>query len=547
MGTKNPPPEYFNPEYFNIGVACTEPKVNGFSDLQTAIIVDQGEQDSQVTTYAELASDSNRVANALNKLGLKQQDRVMLWLPNCIEFPVSFFGILKLGAIAVPSSILLTQEELNYIAKDSGAKTLITNSALYNKLLGNSRHLDSIHHSIEHVILIDANINEERDDNVSIGEGHAPKVMHFSHLLNKQASAFTAVKTKADDPAYLVYTSGTTGYPKGVLHAHRALLGRLPSAYHWFDYQEGSPDRILHSGKFNWTYVLGTAMMDPLYLGKTVVVYEGPNDASSWPKLIAKHQCTIFIGVPTIYRQIIQKTDFNASDTPSLRHCMCAGEHLSDEMLAAWKRRFKQDIYEAIGMSECSYYLSQHPSKPIRPGSAGFPQPGHQIYLLDENMQPVEDEAEGMLCIDLDDPGLFIEYWNLPETTQESRQQGYFLTGDYARRDKDGYIWFHGRRDDIINSFGFRISPHEIERVIKTHPDIADCVALEENVDIDKNLVVVCIILKDNSNLGEAALLEFSAMHLAQYKVPKKAYFVKNFPRTANGKVMRKTLKTMEK
>jgi len=524
------------PEYFNIGVACTEPKVSGFSDSQTAIIVDQGEQDSQVTTYAELSSGSNRVANSLKEMGLKQEDRVMLWLPNCIEFPVSFFAILKLGAIAVPSSILLTPEELNYIAKDSGAKALITNTVLYNKLLSDSTHLDGIHHSIEYVILIDEeNLEQEK----------TPEVTHFTSLLDSQATEFTAINTKADAPAYLVYTSGTTGYPKGVLHAHRALLGRLPSAYHWFDYQEGSPDRILHSGKFNWTYVLGTAMMDPLYLGKTVVVYEGPNDASSWPKLIAKHQCTVFIGVPTIYRQIIQKTDFKASDIPSLRHCMCAGEHLSDEMLAAWKQRFKQDIFEAIGMSECSYYLSQHPSKPIRPGSAGFPQPGHQVYLLDENMQPVEDEAEGMLCIGLDDPGLFIEYWNLPEITQASRQQNVFMTGDYARRDKDGYMWFHGRRDDIINSFGFRISPHEIERVIKTHSDIADCVALEESVEADKNLVVVCVILIEGSSLKEASLLAFSSEHLAQYKVPKKAYFMKDFPRTANGKIIRKQLKAM--
>jgi len=522
------------PEYFNIGVACTEPELPGFSASQTAIIVDQGKQDSQLTSYAELASGSNRVANAFAKLGLKQADRVMLWLPNCIEFPVSFFGILKFGAVAVPSSVLLTAEELKYIAKDSGARALVTSARLYKKLLDGA----SLPSTIKHVILIDeTNLDEE----------NASKVLHFHHLLNKQTSAFTAVKTKANDAAYLVYTSGTTGYPKGVLHAHRALLGRLPSAYHWFDYQEDSADRILHSGKFNWTYVLGTAMMDPLYLGKTVVVYEGPNDASTWPKLIAKHQCTIFIGVPTIYRQIIQKTGFKASDTPSLRHCMCAGEHLSDEMLDAWKQRFEQDIYEAIGMSECSYYLSQHPSKPIRPGSAGFPQPGHQVHLLDYKLQAVEDETEGMLCIGLEDPGLFIEYWNLPETTQESRQQGYFLTGDYARRDKEGYIWFHGRRDDIINSFGFRISPHEIERIIKTHPGIADCVALEENAEVDKNLVVICVIVKENVNLDETTLLSFSAEHLAQYKVPKKVYFMDNFPRTANGKIIRKALKSMNK
>jgi acetyl-CoA synthetase len=351
------------------------------------------------------------------------------------------------------------------------------------------------------------------------------------------------VNTCYNDPAYLVYTSGTTGYPKGVLHAHRALLGRLPSAYHWFDYQSDSTDRILHSGKFNWTYVLGTAMMDPMYLGKTVVVYNGNASVETWPKLIAKHQCTIFIGVPTIYRQIIQKTEFSAKDVPTLRHCMCAGEHLSDEMLGYWQDRFEQDIYEAIGMSECSYYLSHHPDNAIRPGSAGFPQTGHKIALLNEDMQPVEDDEEGMLCIETSDLGLFIEYWQLPDTTQATRKGGYFLTGDYAKRDGDGYIWFLGRRDDIINSFGFRISPHEIERVLKTHPDVADCVALEQEVGPDKNLVVACIILHADTRLNEEQMLTFAREHLAQYKVPKKIYFMDQFPRTANGKVLRKQMK----
>ena len=125
----------------------------------------------------------------------------------------------------------------------------------------------------------------------------------------------------------------------------------------WFDFH--GDDRVLHSGKFNWTYVLGTAMMDPLYLGQTAIVYEGKADATRWMPLVAKHRATIFIGVPTIYRQILQKTDFSAADVPTLRHCMCAGEHLSDDVLAGWRERFGQDIYEAIGMSECSYYMSQ--------------------------------------------------------------------------------------------------------------------------------------------------------------------------------------------
>lgn len=521
------------PEYFNIALACTEPDVQDFDQDQIAIIVDTPAEVRQLS-YRELTLGTNKVAHTLQALGCVQGDRIMLCLPNCTEFPQAFFGILKLGAIALPASMLLSGAELDYLAQDSGAKTLITTPEHWHKLA----NLPAQSHSLQSVILI---TNEALPDQQSGQAG----LYSWQTLLGKASDQFDSCRTKANDPAYLVYTSGTTGYPKGVLHAHRALLGRLPAAHHWFDYDPHQVDRILHSGKFNWTYVLGTALMDPLFLGKTVVVYEGKAEATTWPKLIAKHRCTIFIGVPTLYRQIIQKTDYSKEDVPSLRYCMCAGEHLSDELYHAWQARFGLTIYEAIGMSECSYYLSQHPAFPVKPGSAGKPQPGHRIFLFDENLHPVGDNQEGMLCIGLDDPGLFLGYWNLEQTTQASRRGDFFLTGDYASRDQDGYIWFLGRKDDLINSFGYRISPHEIERVIKTHPDIADCVALEESIGPDKNIVVACIILNPTTTIDEPSLMTFAQKNLARYKTPKKFYVMQNFPRTANGKVLRKELRSI--
>ena len=515
---------------FNIGIACTQPAIKGFNPGQTAIVVDHPERQASSLTYSELNQQSNRFAHLLASQNIAKGDRVMLWLPNVSEFPVAFFGTLKLGAVAVPSSVLLTADEIEFLAANSGARILVTSKVLFEKLA-----LQNLQHSkIENIFVIDA------CDSKSLGN---VSVSNLSSQLDLHSCEDLECSTVAHDPAYLVYTSGTTGYPKGVLHAHRALLGRLPSAKRWFDYSSKQTDRILHSGKFNWTYVLGTALMDPLFVGKTVIVYEGESSPSIWPELIAKHAATVFIGVPTIYRQIIQKTKFTITDVPTLRHCMSAGEHLSDEMLDLWKQRFQQNIYEAIGMSECSYYLSQHPSNPVKPGSAGLPQPGHKIALLDDNLQPVGDEAEGMLCIDLDDVGLFMEYWQLPDVTGDSRKGGYFLTGDYAKRDADGYYWFLGRKDDIINTFGFRVSPMEIERVLKTHPDIADCVALEENVAPEKNIITVCVIRTLESSLGEKDVIQFAGEHLATYKTPKRIVFLQDFPRTANGKVLRKALK----
>ena len=298
----------------------------------------------------------------------------------------------------------------------------------------------------------------------------------------------------------------------------------------------------MHSGKFNWTYVLGSALMDPLLHGHTVIAYEGANDATTWPQLIEKHQCSIFIGVPTIYRQIIQKTNYQSKDLPSLKHCMSAGEHLSDEMQDLWEQRFGKPIYEAIGMSEVSYYISQHKGAEVKPGAAGFIQPGHYVELLDSQNQPVDSMQEGMICIADNDPGLFIEYWQLAEETKKAKRDGWFYTGDYAKRDEQDYIWFLGRKDDIINTFGYRVSPHEIERVMKTHEKVADCVVIGEQLAKDKTLVVACVIAEQDEEISEEELYQFGQQQLAKYKAPKKVYIMQNFPRTKNGKVLRKQM-----
>lgn len=526
--------EWNIPTYFNIGVACSDKHLGTAQADNIAMIVEDDTLGTSIITFAELAHKTDQFAQLLRNLNVKAGDRVLIRLPNSLDYPIAFLGAMKMGAISVPTSTLLTAEEVAYLAKDSGASVLVTDAKAWVGMEAQLAECLPDMPNLKHILLSQtADITPHADLNVLSLEKALSDISQFD----------AAYHTKADDPAYLVYTSGTTGYPKGVLHAHRALLGRQPAAQYWFNYSDTANDRIMHSGKFNWTYVLGTGLMDPLYLGKTVIVHEGKNDAITWLNLIKKHQATIFIGVPTIYRQILQKTTATNQDIPSLRHYMSAGEHLSDEVLSQWRERFQSDIYEAVGMSEFSYYLSQSKFRPIRPGSAGFPQPGHHIKLLNpDTLEEVQVGEEGMISVPLNDPGVFLNYWNLDQETAKYKHDDYFFTGDYAKYDVDGYIWFLGRKDDIIKSFGYRVSPYEIERVYKGHPDVADCAAIGEEIEKDKLLVVIYVILKPDAVTSPDELLAFGKQHLAAYKTPKTIYLVKDLPRTKNGKILRKNI-----
>ena len=525
-----PPWTWQVPEFFNIGVACTDAHIGTEVEGSLAMIVEDDTLGTVTVTYAELARRTSQFAQLLRKRGVAPGDRVLIRLPNSIDYPTAFLGAMKAGCIAVPTSTLLTVDEVLYLAKDSGANVMVMDHPMWEQL--------------------GPRVAEAPDAKLMLlsGKGkHIDKLGVTALDLEPALDAITvwsaAYATRAMDPAYLVYTSGTTGYPKGVLHAHRALIGREPASKYWFNFDPDNVDRILHSGKFNWTYVLGSGLMDPLYHGKTVIVHEGRNDANTWTRLIAKHKATIFIGVPTIYRQIIQKTAATKDAVPSLRMCMSAGEHLSDDMLAAWRDRFGMEIFEAVGMSEFSYYLSQSIHRPIRAGSAGFPQPGHDIQLLDpETLKPVPYGEEGMISVPESDPGLFLRYWNQPEETAKYRHDGYFFTGDYARIDEDGYLWFLGRKDDIIKSFGYRVSPYEVERVLKSHPQVADCACVGEEVEKDKLIVVAYVIAQPGEDVTAEQLQSFGVQHLAAYKAPKRIYLAKDFPRTKNGKILRREI-----
>jgi acyl-coenzyme A synthetase/AMP-(fatty) acid ligase len=526
--TPFPPWSWAIPERFNIGAACTDAHLGTPVAERVAMLVDDTALGPRSLTYAALAERTGRFSGCLRALGVAPGERVLIRLPNCLEYPAVFLGALKAGVVPVPSSTLLTREEVLYLMRDSGAVAVVTDRASFATLGDGLAELGHVRHAL------------------LVGPGgDAPGGRLAVHDLDQAIAGAPAAAphpTRAEDPAYLVYTSGTSGHPKGVLHAHRALLGRQPSSEYWFDFRpEG--DRVLHAGRLNWTYVLGTGMMDPLYRGHTAILAEGASDARRWLDLLARHAATTFIAVPTIYRQILEKTDATGADVPALRHCMCAGEPLPPEVLSAWRARFGLDMYEALGMTECSYYICQTRSRPIRPGSVGFAQPGHTVRLLDpETLAAVPAGAEGMLCIPSDDPGLMLGYWRQPAETAAMFRDGWFLTGDFARQDADGYLWFVGRRDDLINSFGYRVSPHEVERVLTEHPAVLEAAAVGEEVGPGKVVVAAWVVLRPGGAVDADALLAYGRSRLAAYKAPRIVHMVDHLPRTRNGKLLRRAL-----
>ncbi|WP_029058037.1 class I adenylate-forming enzyme family protein [Stappia stellulata] len=460
-------------------------------------------------TYGDLSAAIHAVAGGLGKLGLEPGTRVLLRLGHSSDFPLMFFGAIGAGLVPVPTSAMLTSDECNALLADSGAALVLH-------------------------------------------DGHTtlPSDPGTTHLLGpeellalKQAAPVPFLELDDDAPAFLVYTSGTSGRAKGVLHAQRSARGRAPMARGW--YGIGPEDRLLHAGAFNWTYTLGVGLMDPWANGATSLVYDGPRDPEVWPELIEASGATLFAAVPSLYRRILKYGDIRRGSFPALRHGLTAGEALAPALHAEWCEATGRPLYEALGMSEISTYVSSGPDTPTRPGSPGRAQPGRRIAILDPDSgdaTPLAPGETGLLAIHNSDPGLMLRYWGRPEDTAAAFRGDWFLTGDRASIDRQGYIWYGGRTDDVMNAFGYRVAPQEVEHALLAHPDIQDVAVTDVEAAPGVRLITAFVILSEGAHADETALATHAASHLAEYKRPKAYRFVATLPRTPSGKLRRKDL-----
>lgn len=492
-----PPPKA--PQNFNLAQYVLQHA----EDLRdkTAITIARSADDFEGLSYRQIAKAVRQTAGGLHAQGIKPGERVLLRIGNSMDFPISFLASISLGAVAVPTSSTLSARELSQIAGDTDARLLI--------------------HSPE----------------LAMDDLKIPQIEPQA-LMGSELDAFAP--TKADDLAYIIYTSGSSGRPKGVAHAHRAAYARRMMWQGW--YGMSADDVMLHAGAFNWSYTLGAGLLDPWAMGASSVIYAGEKNPGIWTDLIIKTRATIFAAVPGVYRQWLNSAA-RLDDLNTLRHGLSAGEAMNDAVRERFAAETGRPIFEALGMSECSTYLSTSPATPYRAGFMGRPQKGRKIALLpiDEGEVPVPLGEVGVIAIDRDDPGLMLGYWQDEAATQAAMRGGWFLTGDLASMNADGYLRYEGRADDQMNALGYRVAPQEVEAALMRHSLIEAAAAVELPLVGGKS-VIAAFLVSQAGALDEADVRSHCAGELADYKIPKIFRTLDELPRNPNGKLNRKAL-----
>ncbi len=489
----------------NLARWCLEARASGPQGDRPAFTFVHGDGRQERWTAAEAWARIERTARGLLDLGLRQGERVLIRLPHAPAYAFAFFGANLAGLVPIPASPALTADEAAFLAQDAEAAALIAG------------------------------------DGMAI-EGFRGRVLSERDLEALDGTA-TLPMTHAEDPAFLIYTSGTTSKPKGVLHAQRTVQGRAMMREGW---QGFTPDDVtLHAGTLNWSYTLGVGLMDAWAAGSHAILAAGV-ETTQWPALIERLGITVFVAVPTVYRQMLKYARPEDHDLSRLRHVLVSGEALAPTLYDEWTTRTGTEMYEALGMTELSTYISAGPVTPVRRGSPGRPQPGRRIAILDPaSAEPrlLPPGEVGLLASHRSDPGLMLRYWHRPDEEAVVFRSEWFTGGDLAALDADGYVWFHGRADDTIKSFGYRLSPNEIEAAIEACPGVLEVAVVGRRIDEQKTIVTACVVPQAGMTLDIATLEAHAAQHLAEYKRPHEFVLrTEPLPRTRNGKLVRRVV-----
>ena len=520
------------PERYNIGVDICDRHA---ADRSRVALIHDDDETGTVTEYTfhQLSRLSNRLANALRGLGVDRGDRIGIVLPQRPETALSHLATYKLGAVAVPLAVLFGTDALEYRLRDSGTKVVVVDDSGLEKVLSIRGALPEL----QEIILV--------------GGRSPPGVQGFDELTAQGDDSLSPVPTRSEDPALLIYTSGTTGAPKGALHAHRVVLGHLPGVEFPHNFAPQPGDRFWTPADWAWAGGLLDVLLPAWHHGLPVVSHHSrrfdPDRAFS---ILARHGVRNAFMPPTALKMMREVPDPAARYDFKLRSLACGGEALGEEILEWGESTMGAVINEFYGQTEANLVVGNcHEVMEIRPGSMGRRMPGHEVAVLREDGSASPAGEIGEIAVRRPDPVMFLEYWNDPGATAEKFTGDWALTGDLARRDEDGYLWFTGRKDDLIVSSAYRMGPVEIEDSILKHPAVSMAAVIGVPHRVRGSVVKAFIRLKPGHRPSDAlagSIRELVKSRVAAHEYPREVEFVDSLPLTTTGKVMRGELRALE-
>ena len=515
------------PEFFNFGAT-----IDKFAEdpRRVAILWEDSAGRRARLTFADIAQQSSRIANVLTGFGIRRGDPILLVLPRITLWQAAYIAALRIGAIVIPCTSMLREKDLVYRANHSEARAIIAtaeNAAMIAELRKQCP-------SLQHFIIAGA----ARTGWTSLQEA-----------MRQAAPTFKPANTRSSDPAICYYTSGTTREPKAVLHSHGYSYSHRFTGLNWLDVKVDE----IHwtTSDTGWAKAAYGVIFGPWMNGVTTFMYNGRFDAQKELELLSRYNVATFCAPPTEYRMLI-KEDLSKYQFPKLRHCTGAGEPLNPEVIEVWRERLGHTIHDGYGQTESIILAANMPGMPVKPGSMGLPFPGHDVHVIDNAMEETKVDEIGEVAVRVKPerpPSLFLEYWKNPEETASVFRGDWYLTGDQATRDADGYLWFVGRADDVIISGGYRIGPFEVESALLEHPAVMES-AVVASPDPDRGSIVKAFVKlragAERSIALATELQEHCKRITAPYKYPREIEFIDELPKTVSGKIRRVELRRQE-
>ncbi len=528
------------PGRFNIGVDCCDRWARG--DARLALIHESEAGSIERLTFDDLRDASNRLADAWRRAGLAPGDRVAILLPQAPQTGIAHLAVYKSGAIAVPLFTLFGPDALQFRLADSGARLLVTDAAGLAKV----RPLLPQLPALQRIYLAGDDAGDDAGAAAAADEGGVA-VIPLAAAIAGASPDFTPADTAAEDPALIIYTSGTTGKPKGVLHAHRVLLGHLPGVEMSHGTFPRDGDVMWTPADWAWIGGLLDVLMPAWHHGVPVVARRFAKfDATAAFELMARHRVTCTFLPPTALRMLRLVPQPRERWPLALRSAASGGEPLGKELLEWGRRELGLTLHEFYGQTECNMIVSAcEPLFATPPGCIGRPALGHEVAVIDEKGREAPRGTLGQIAVRAPDPVMFLRYWNNPQATREKFIGPWLVTGDSGIMDADGFVRFVGRMDDVITSAGYRIGPGPIEDCLISHPAVKEAAVVGVPDPERTEVVKAFVVLREGQAPGEdlvRSIQDHVRTRLSAYEYPRLVEFIDSLPVTATGKVIRKEL-----